>query len=69
MPILFRNLDLMIARKSIRERIDLLIVDVIITSECIHLYLLCIVPRCLFWEVSLMYWSHVVPQCSYREIQ
>ena len=23
-------------------------VDVFVTSECIHLYILCIVPRCLF---------------------
>ena len=30
------------------------IVDVIVTSECIHLYILCIVPRCLFWEVIVM---------------
>ena len=29
-------------------------VDVIITSQCIHLYILCIVPRCLFQEVSVM---------------
>ena len=29
-------------------------VDVIITSQCIHLYILCIVPRCLFQEVYVM---------------
>ena len=29
-------------------------VDVIVTSECIHLYLLSIVTRCLFREVSIM---------------
>ena len=29
-------------------------VDVIATSECIHLYILCIVPRCLFQGVSIM---------------
>ena len=29
-------------------------VDVIVTSECIHPYILCIVPRCLFWDVSVM---------------
>ena len=29
-------------------------VDVFVTSKCIHLYILCIVPRCLFWEVSVM---------------
>ena len=44
-------------------------VDVIVTSECIHLYFLCIVPRCLFREVFVMYLSHVMPRCSYREIQ
>ena len=26
-------------------------VDVIVTSECIHLCILCLVPRCLFWDV------------------
>ena len=26
-------------------------VDVIVTSECIHLYLLYIVTQCLFWDV------------------
>ena len=26
-------------------------VDVIVTSECIHLYFLSIVTRCLFWDV------------------
>ena len=45
------------------------IVDVFVTSECIHLYILCIVPWCLFREVSVMSLSHVMPQCSYREIQ
>ena len=29
-------------------------VDVIVTSECIHLYILCIVPQCLFQEVFVM---------------
>ena len=29
-------------------------VNVFVTSECIHLYILCIVPRCLFWDVSVM---------------
>ena len=29
-------------------------VDVIVTLKCIHLYILCIVPRCLFGEVSVM---------------
>ena len=29
-------------------------VDVFVTSECIHLYILCLLPRCLFWEVSIM---------------
>ena len=45
------------------------LVDVFVTSECIHLYILCILPRCLFQEVSVTYWSHVIPQCAYREIQ
>ena len=44
-------------------------VDVFVTSECIHLYILCIVPRCLFREVSVMCLSHVMPRCYYREIQ
>ena len=43
-------------------------VDVIITSECIHLYILCIIPQCLFWDVSIMYLSHVMPRCSYQEV-
>ena len=30
------------------------IVDVFVTSECIHLYILCIVPRCSYREVSVM---------------
>ena len=34
----------------------------------IHLYFLCIVTRCLFRDVSLMYLSHVMPRCSYREV-
>ena len=34
-------------------------VDVFVTLECIHLYILCLVPQCLFWEVSIMYLSHV----------
>ena len=29
-------------------------VDVIVTLGCIHLYFLCIVPRCLFWEVFVI---------------
>ena len=29
-------------------------VDVFVTSESIHLYILCIVPRCLFQEVSVI---------------
>ena len=36
------------------------IVDVFVTSECIQLYILCLVPRCLFREVSVMYLSHVM---------
>ena len=36
-------------------------VDVIVTLKCIHLYILCIVSRCLFWEVSVMNLSHVMP--------
>ena len=43
-------------------------VDVFVTSECIHLYILCLVLRCLFQEVSIMYLNHVMPRCSYREI-
>ena len=39
-------------------------VDVFVTLECIHLYILCLVPRCLFREVSVMYLSHVMPRCS-----
>ena len=45
-------------------------VDVFVTLECIHLGILCIVTRCLFRDVSIMYLSHVVmPQCSDREDQ
>ena len=29
-------------------------VDVIVTSECIHFYILCIIPRCLFQDVYVM---------------
>ena len=42
-------------------------VDEYVTSECIHLYFLCIVTRCLFRDVFVMYLSHVIPRCSYRE--
>ena len=31
-----------------------IIVDVFITSECIHLFMLCNVTRCLFQDVSVM---------------
>ena len=45
-------------------------VDVFVTSECIHLCILCIVTRCLFQDVSIMYLSHVVmPRCFDREDQ
>ena len=43
-------------------------IDVIVTLECINLYILCIVPRCLLREVSVMYLSHVMPGCSYQEV-
>ena len=43
-------------------------VDVFVTLEFIHLYILCLVPRCLFREVPIMYLSHVMPRCSYREV-
>ena len=36
-------------------------VDVFVTSKCIYLYILCLVPRCLFQEVSVMYLSHAMP--------
>ena len=29
-------------------------VDVFVTSECIHLCILCIVTQCLFWDVSII---------------
>ena len=32
----------------------LCLVDVFVTSECIHLYILCIVPRCSYQEVSVI---------------
>ena len=41
-------------------RIELVSVDVYVTSKCIHLCILCIVTRCLFRDVSIMYLSHVV---------
>ena len=44
-------------------------VDVFVTSDCIHLYMLCIAPQCLLREVSIMYLSHVMPQFSHWEIQ
>ena len=40
-------------------------VKVFVTSEYIHPYILCIVPRCLFQDVSVMYLSHVIPQCLF----
>ena len=49
---------------------NVLIVDVIVTSGCIHLYLLSNVTLCSFRDVSIMYLSHVViPRCSDREDQ
>ena len=44
--------------------------DVFVTSECIHLFILSIVTRCLFRDVSIMYLSHVVmPRCFDQEDQ
>ena len=41
-------------------------VDVFVTSECIHLYILYFIgPRCSYWENHLYFF---VPRCSYREI-
>ena len=40
------------------------LVDVFVTVECIHPYILSIVPQCLFWDVFVMYLSHVLPRCS-----
>ena len=42
--------------KSLGFQVELLpmCVDVIVTSECIHLCILCIVPHCLFRDVSVM---------------
>ena len=51
-----------------RIKISIQFVDVFVTLECIHPYILCSVPRCLFREVSIMYLSHIMPRCSYREI-
>ena len=42
-------------------------VDVIVTLECIHLYFLCIVTRCLLRDVFVMYLTHVMHRGSYRE--
>ena len=42
------------------------LVDVFVTLECIHLYILCLVPRCLIQKVSIMYLSHFMPRCSYQ---
>ena len=42
-------------------------VDVFVTLECIHLWILCIVTQCLFQDVFVMYLSHVIPRGSYRE--
>ena len=59
-----------IPRDGHRIRPSLPGVDVYVTSECIHLCILCIVTRCLFRDVSIMYLSHVVmPRCSDREDQ
>ena len=35
-------------------------VDVFVTLKCIHVYILCLVPRCLFREVSIMYLIHTL---------
>ena len=36
------------------EAMRVLCVDVFLTSECFHLYILCIVPQCLFRELYVM---------------
>ena len=36
---------------SQKKQLVVKIVDVIVTSQCIHLYFLCIITRCLFWDV------------------
>ena len=61
--ILFQEYDFEIIVKP--GRLNLGPVDVYVTSECI---LLCIVTRCLFRDVSIMYLSHVIlPRCFDRE--
>ena len=49
MVLLLNGLNLTLQFEDVMEN-----VDVFVTSECIHLYILCIVPRCLFREVSIM---------------
>ena len=36
------------------DSLNAMCVDVFITFECIHLCILCLVPRCLFWDVFVM---------------
>ena len=47
-------MELGFSEQFISYEMELETVDVFVTSECIHLYILCIVPRCLFQEVSVM---------------
>ena len=35
---------------------------------CIVMYLIHVIPRCLFRDVFVMYLSHVMPRCSYWEV-
>ena len=48
------NLKLLSDASSEKKNFYHFSVYVFVTSECIHLYILCIVPQCLFQEVSIM---------------
>ena len=51
---MYDALSRMYEGRNINKKMNLRFVDVFVTSKCIHLYIVCIVPRCLFWEVSIM---------------
>ena len=41
-------------RPDLMYVVSVIFVDVFVTLECIHLCILCIVTRCLFWDVYIM---------------
>ena len=56
-----KNFGLVVTNLLFSTSAHMLSVDVIVTSECIHLYFLCIVTRCLFWDLFVISLGHVIP--------